>query len=448
VSRGAEGALDAARVERALTPDEVVGLARRLVATPSYAAAHGWEAGVAAVLEEVLGAAGLQVRRQPVVAGRENVLAVLPGVREGPPLLVLNGHMDTVPPPVDAPRPPLAAEVAEGRLWGRGAADMKGGLAALAGALLALHRAGVQPPRPIVLAAVVAEESGNLGTAALVRAGAAWWSAASLPEEGVAARRVGTTASPRAGARGGASSGGRPPRQGAVPVSYAVVAEPTGLDLVTAHKGVDRYRITVCGRAAHSSTPDRGVNAIVRAARLIVALEERLIPARDDPPHPLLGRPSYSIGTIQGGVSRNVVPDRCVFQIEKRYLPGDSPARIRAALERLATEVLGPGAAVVEREPEFETIPHPPLAVAADHPLVRAASAAVAEVRGRAPALVGLPGFTDAALLQAAGIPAVVCGPGDLTAAHTDDEAVPVDDLWAAARIYIRLALRVIAAAG
>ncbi len=433
MNRRADATLDARRVERLLTPDEVVGLARRLVAIPSYAADHGWEAGVAAVLEEVLGAAGLQVHRQPVVAGRENLLAVLPGVCAGPPLLVLNGHMDTVPPPTHPPRPPFAAEIADGCLWGRGAADMKGGLAALAGALLALRRAGVQPPRPIVLAAVVAEESGNLGTAALVRSPAGWWPAGPSPAPDVAAPRAGATHV------AGASEAG--------PVSYAVVAEPTGLDVVTAHKGVDRYRITVCGRAAHSSAPDRGVNAIVRAARLIVALEDRLRQTDDEPPHPLLGRASYSIGTIQGGVSRNVVPDRCVFQIEKRYLPGDSPPRIRAALERLATDVLGPDVAVVEREPEFETVPHPPLEVAADHPLVQAVSAAVADVRGRAPALVGLPGFTDAALLQAAGIPAVVCGPGDLAAAHTDDEAVPVDDLWTAARVYIRLALRVMATA-
>jgi acetylornithine deacetylase/succinyl-diaminopimelate desuccinylase family protein len=403
-------------VERALAPDEVVGLARRLVATPSYAADHGWEGGVAAVLEEVLGAAGLLVRRQPVVAGRENLLAVLPGLRAGPPLLVLNGHMDTVPPPLTAPRPPLAAEVAEGRLWGRGAADMKGGLAALAAALLALRRAGVRPPRPIVLAAVVAEEGGNLGTAALVRDRGPWW-----PE------------------------GGAGPSDASAPGPYAVVAEPTGLAVVTAHKGVDRYRITVFGRTAHSSMPERGINAIVRAARLIVAMEDRLAPARDGPPHPLLGSPSYTIGTIQGGVSRNVVPERCTFQLEKRYLPGDAPPHIRAALERVVTEVLGPGGAVVEREPEFETIPHPPLEIAPDHPLVGAASAAVAEVQGRPPALAGLPGFTDAALLQAAGIPAVVCGPGDLAAAHTDDESVPVDDLWAAARVYIRLAVRLMA---
>lgn len=293
---------------------------------------------------------------------------------------------------------------------------MKGGLAALASALLALRRADVRPPRPIVLAAVVAEESGNLGTAAMVRHPEVWSPA------------------------GAAAAAGTP-----APASYALVAEPTGLDVVTAHKGVDRYRITVFGRAAHSSMPERGRNAIVGAARLIMAIEEQ-VAAQESPPHPLLGLPSYTIGTIQGGVSRNVVPERCTFQVEKRYLPGDAPSRIRRALERLATEVLGPGGAAVEREPEFESIPHPPLEVAPDHPLVRATSAAVAEVRGRAPALAGLPGFTDAALLQAAGIPAVVCGPGDLAAAHTDDESVPTDDLWAAARIYVRLALNLIAA--
>jgi len=390
------------RVEACFAPDEVLALARRLVVIPSYAGDHGWEAGVAAALESLLAAEGLMVRRQPVADGRENLLAVIPGVRDGPPLLVLNGHMDTVPPSASMVRAPFAGEVADGRLWGRGAADMKGGLAAMVMAAIALRRAGLRPPRPVMLAAVAAEESGNLGTDVLAR---------ELAAEG---RRA----------------------------SFAVVGEPTSLDIVTAHKGVDRYRITVFGRAAHASTPERGVNAITRAARLIVALDGELADAARRCSHPVLGSPSFTIGTIQGGVSRNTVPDRCTFQIEKRYLPGDGPARIRAELEAVATRVLGEGQADITREPGFDQVAHPPLDIAAGHPLVRALAAAVEEVRGHPPACTGWPAFTDGAILQAHGTPAVVCGPGALGAAHADDESVALAELYAAARIYIRVALR------
>lgn len=389
------------RVEACLAGDEVLDLARRLVAVPSFGPEHGWESDVARTLEDLLRAEGLVVSRQRVAEGRENLTAVLAGVESGPPLLMLNGHMDTVPPS-SAMRRPFAADVAGGRLWGRGAADMKGGLAAMVMAVIALRRAGVRPPRPVMLAAVAMEEMGNSGTFALARA---------LADAGA-------------------------------PASFAVVGEPTGLDLVTAHKGVDRYRITVRGRAAHAATPERGLNAIVRASRLIAALDDTLAHSVRSQTHPLLGWASYNIGTISGGISRNTVPDRCTFQIEKRYLPGDSAAKIRAELQAVVEQTLGPDGAEIVHEDGFDRIAHPPLSIAGDHPGVRALAAAVEQVTGRPPALVGWPAFTDAAILQSHGTPAVVCGPGALEAAHADDESVPAAELWAAARVYVRLALR------
>lgn len=399
---------DPAQIEALVAPGEVEELARRLVTIPSYGPDHGWESGVASALEAALAAEGIPVRRQVVTGDRANLIAALPGDEHGPPLLMLNGHMDTVPPSSAMRRPPFAAEIADGRLWGRGAADMKGGLAAMVMALIALHRARVRPPRPIMLAAVVMEEMGNSGTFALARE--------------------------MAGA--------------GTPASFAIVGEPTGLDLVTAHKGVDRYRITVFGRAAHAAAPERGVNAIVRASRLIAALDEDLARVVSVQTHPLLGQPSYNIGTIIGGVSRNTVPDRCMFQIEKRYLPGDSSELIRAELEAIVERTLGPGGAEIVREDDFDRITHPPLDIAGEHPGVRALSAAVAEVTGRPPALIGWPAFTDAAVLQVHGTPAVICGPGSLDAAHAADESISTEEINAAFRVYVRAALRICAHAG
>jgi acetylornithine deacetylase/succinyl-diaminopimelate desuccinylase len=391
------------RVDAAIDAAEVLALARRLVAVPSFAADHGWEAGAAEVLEDFLQEEGVTMTRQPVVGGRENLIAVLPGRSIGRPLLMLNGHLDTVPPSGSMRYPPFAAEVHDGRLWGRGAVDMKGSVAAMTAAFVALHRAGLRPPRPLVLAAVIGEETGGLGTSALGRGGP--------------------------------------------PADMAVVGEPSSLAIIPAHRGVFRCDVVVRGRAAHGSTPEIGVNAIGLAARLIVALDERLPEMWQSQRHPVLGGPSVNIGTIRGGIATNVVPDRCEFTFGKRWIPGDSPERIRADLEAVIGAAIGAGRAEVVRDEAFEAVPRPPLDLPVDHPLVRALAHAVEAVTGRGAPIGRFQAFTDAAVLQAAGTPAVVFGPGDLALAHTDEEHVPVDALHAAARIYARLAVQLSEAA-
>ena len=390
-------------VDAAISAGEVVDLTRRMVAIPSYRADEGWEAGVAQVLEDFLRRDGISAVRRPVVDGRENLIATLPGRAPGRPLLMLNGHMDTVPPSASMRYPAFAAEIHDGRLWGRGSVDMKGAVAALATAFVALRRAGVRPPRPVVFAAVVAEESGNLGTAALGRDGP--------------------------------------------PADVAVVGEPSSLTIIPAHRGVYRCELAVHGRAAHGSTPELGLNAIVQAARLIVALDERLPEMWRGQRHAVLGGPSVNIGTIRGGIATNVVPDRCEFTFGKRYVPGDSPERIRADLEAVIAGSIGAGQADIVRDEVFEAVARPPLDLPADHPLTRTLRESIEAVTGRPAAVGRFQAFTDAAVLQAAGTPSVVFGPGDLALAHTDEEHVPLDALHAAARIYARTALRLCEAA-
>jgi succinyl-diaminopimelate desuccinylase len=385
------------RLDAAIGDGEVLDLARRLVAIPSWGPDHGWESGVARALEEFLTQRGLTVTRQTVAEDRENVLAVLPGRSAGRPLFMFNGHMDTVPPSGSMRYPPFAAEVRDGQLWGRGAVDMKGSVAAMAVAFAALHRIGLRPPRPLALAAVVGEETGGLGTSAL-------------------------------GAEG-------------TPADLAVVGEPSDFAVIPAHRGVYRCDVVVHGRAAHGSTPELGRNAISLAARLITALDERLPEMWNGQRHPVLGGPSVNIGTIRGGVAANVVPDRCEFTFAKRWVPGDSPERIRADLDAVIAGSIGAGRAEITGDAAFDTVARPPLNLPVDHPLVRTLSAATQNVLGRPAAIGRFQAFTDAALLQSAGTAAVVFGPGDLALAHTDDEHIPVDALRAAARIYARVAL-------
>jgi acetylornithine deacetylase/succinyl-diaminopimelate desuccinylase family protein len=381
-------------LSRYFNADTVLDLARRLIRVPSHTPSGEEEA--ATVLERFLGQAGLATQCQRVEEVGVNVIASLPGESEETALL-LNGHLDTVPPSASMSHPPFDAVIDDRLLWGRGSCDMKGGLAAMAGALAMIRAANLPLKRSILFAAVASEEQGNRGTAALI-------------EKGLAAR-------------------------------WAVVAEPTSLDLIIAHKGVDRYRFHVEGRAAHESMPDRGTNAIVAAAHLIAALDGNLSPKAGQQTHPLLGQATYNIGTIQGGISRNTVPDRCTFQISKRWLPGDSPAAIRSELEDAIRAVQTDAHVSVVREPEFDRIPHPPLELTPDHPLTRALAATVHRIIGRMPALSGMPGFTDAALLQQAGIPSVVFGPGDLKLAHSDGECIPVSELLQATLVYAAFAV-------
>jgi succinyl-diaminopimelate desuccinylase len=386
----------AAGVGEHLNPDSVINLARELVSVPSDTAEG--EEQAAAVLEDFLEEAGISTTRQQVEDVGVNLIATLPS-ESGDVGLHFNGHLDVVPPSSSMPFPPFDATVKDGQMWGRGTVDMKGGLAAMACALAAIRAADLPLKRSIMLSAVAAEERGNLGTAALVHQG--------------------------------------------VNVEWAVVGEATGLDVIVAHKGVDRYRVIVEGRSAHESMPELGVNAITYAARIITALHESLWPRVQEHVHPVLGSATYNIGTIQGGISRNMVPDRCVFQIGKRYLPGDSPEAIRAELEEAiaACEVEPEARVSVAREPEFDRVPHPPLEVHPDHPLPHALSSTVARLTGRTPRMRSWGAFTDAALLQAAGIPAVIFGPGDVSLAHTDEEHIALSELVTAAEVYALFAI-------
>jgi len=381
----------AASIREHLDPDSVIDLTRELVRVPSDTAEG--EEKAAAVLETFLHQAGISTTRQPVESMGVNLIASLPSESDDVGLL-FNGHLDVVPPSSSMPFPPFDATVKEGIMWGRGTADMKGGLAAMACALAAIRAANIPLERTVTLSAVAAEEQGNLGTSALVRDG--------------------------------------------IQADWAVVGEATGLDLIVAHKGVDRYSVIVEGRSAHESMPELGTNAIMHAAQIITVLNKSLWPRLKERVHPELGMATYNIGTIQGGIRRNMVPDRCVFQIGKRYLPGDSPDAIRAELEEaIATCKAEPDVRVsLVREPEFDRVPHPPLEIHPKHPLPHVLSATAARVRGETPRVGSWGAFTDGALLQAAGIPAVIFGPGDVSLAHTDEEHIELSEVVAAAEIY------------
>jgi acetylornithine deacetylase len=211
------------------------------------------------------------------------------------------------------------------------------------------------------------------------------------------------------------------------------VAEPTGLDVVIAHKGMARWKARTAGRACHSSAPDRGVNAIYRMAKVVAALEEYAAELRAVvPAHPLCGPATLSVGRIEGGVSVNTVPDRCTIEVDRRVVPGEDALSVIEPVREFVCRRAGV---------EFEFLPPDHIGLAlTDGPNAELADGLLDHVRAVAGSrkAVGVPYCTNASRIAAAGVPAVVFGPGDIAQAHTKDEWIEVAQLDLASEIYYR----------
>lgn len=371
--------------------DPSIRLLRDLVAidsvNPSLVRGAAGEAEIAAAIARHLRALGLDVHLQDVAPGRQNVVGVLHGPEPGRSLM-LCGHVDTVGVEgMDAPFDPVERD---GRLYGRGAQDMKGGLAAMIDAVRILKERNWRRGR-IVVAAVVDEEYASLGADALVRT----WTA-----------------------------------------DAAVVTEPTDLQIGIGHRGFAWFEIETVGRAAHGSRPKDGVDAIVRMGRVLLALErlDRDLQAR--PEHPVMGTPSLHASIIDGGRELSSYPDRCRLQLERRTVAGESDAstiaELRAILDRLSAE-----------DSMFQAncrlvFSRPPYHVPEGHPLPAVLQSAAA-VAGCRTGPTGMSFWTDAAVLGAAGIPSVLFGPGG-AGLHSTKEYVNVADVVACRDALVRLA--------
>ena len=351
-------------------------------------------------------AAGIPWARQPVAPGRDNVIARLEATVADAPVLLWDAHQDTVP--ADGMTiEPFTPIFREGRMYGRGTCDVKGGMAAMLVALDSLRETPAAREATVIFAATVNEEFGFSGARALARL---WADGAGEPGDAAAQALV----------------GGRP--------DAAIVAEPTGLDIVVQHKGAVRWRVRVHGRACHSAFPERGDNAIYPAGRAILAVESlaRELLARD-PGHPC-GPPTLSLGTVHGGAGVNLVPDLVVLEIDRRLVPGEDPVAARAEVVARIAAACG-GARIEHEEPFLESVGLPDAtATVALARWVDRLAAAARERRYEGRRVAARYG-TNASVLAAAGVPAVVFGPGSIEQAHTADEWIEVDQVAAAADV-------------
>ncbi len=358
--------------------------------------------------------------RREVHPNRDNLLILIEGFP--PPqndgeLLLWDVHQDTVPADGMTVEP-FAGERRNGRVYGRGACDVKGSMAAMLAALSRLSKLsepstgrslkgrGIPEAHPtIVLACTVNEECGYTGAQALSRM---WGDTLEA-----------TAFIPR-----------RP--------DAAIVAEPTGLNVVVAHQGQVRWRCHTIGRAAHTSRPDAGVNAIYTMARIVQVIERyhgKL--STESPEHPLCGRPSVCVSTIRGGVAINTVPEHAIIEIDRRLAPGECPDAAYNALIQHIAESVDAGRCEIRHDPPF--MQSVGLSDVSNRPLGQRLVGLVRE-HGRASEIVGVPFGTDAAAISAAGVPTVVFGPGSIEQAHTADEFIAIDELQLATEIFYRIA--------
>ncbi|HEX4954929.1 MAG TPA: M20/M25/M40 family metallo-hydrolase [Thermoanaerobaculia bacterium] len=377
----------------------VAELAAELVCRPSHPGLPRQEEAVALALARFLREQGLAVELDEVAPGRPNLLCTLKAPRPGRHLL-LCGHTDTVPLNESDAGVGFSGEVVDGRLQGRGAVDMKGALAAMAVALVALARE--LPAGSVTFAAVIDEEMESLGAERLVASGFA--------------------------------------------ADGAVVGEPSANRVALGHKGLEWLSVRFEGRAAHGGRPEEGINALSAAARFITLVEERLAPRLAARRHPLLGAPTLNFGTLHGGDQPSTVAATAVVTLDRRLVPGESFGSVTAELLELLAEVERglPGLTTrLRRVPGgMATLDHGPLETAPDHPLASAAARARQQVCGEAGEFTAFPAWTDGALLaNFGGIPSLILGPGDLSLAHSPRESVPVAELVEAALLYAALAL-------
>ncbi|MEW6510930.1 MAG: M20 family metallopeptidase [Bacteroidota bacterium] len=374
-----------------MTEDPLVGLLADLVAIPSMnpmgrarAGAEYSEAALAGHVADYLRRHAIDVELQEVAPGRPNVIAHIDA--GAAKTLLLEAHLDTVY--ADGMSfPPFTPAVRDGRLYGRGSCDTKGSLAAFLHAAVTCAAARKSMRYNVVLAAVADEEYKFTGATHAVAKG--------------------------------------------LRADMGIAGEPTRLRIVRAHKGVTRWKIVTTGVSAHAAYPDRGENAIYAMGGVLARLERYAAALQNSAGHPLLGPPTLSVGVIEGGQAVNVVPDRCVIEIDRRTLPGESTDAVLAAVQKTLEGVAGW---------RFEP-PHliaPPMETPAESPVVGELSDAIRRITGSV-TFEAAPYATDAGVYGSAGIPSVVFGPGDIAQAHTADEWIEIDELQRASKIIMAL---------
>ena len=379
---------EVAAVSRERALGLLINLIRINSVNPSLVLGGNGEAEIARYLCEYMRGAGLEVKYQEFAPGRANAIGILKGSGGGRSLL-LNGHIDTVG--LDGMDiEPLAPRFRDGRVYGRGSFDMKGGVAAMVEAVDAVRRSGATLCGDVIVTCVGDEEYASLGTEAVVKEYRA---------------------------------------------DAAVNCEPTGLDLVLAHKGFAWIKTTIEGKAAHGSLPSEGIDAISKAGHFLVEVEKMASEELARRVHPLVGAGSVHASLISGGRELSTYPAECVVELERRTVPGEDRETVVGEMDDLVRRL-------ASRDPAFKALCEvffyrSSFEVSPEETIVQALRQASIDVLGRVPKFGGTMAWLDSAILKDAGIPTAVFGTGG-AGAHSAVEWVDFGTVVDAARVLSR----------
>jgi succinyl-diaminopimelate desuccinylase len=382
-------------LHRFIRTKELVDLTIQLVRTPTENP-PGNERRAVQLLKPFLSRMGFNLKTVLSPKGRWNLLAEKRWGKGGR-RLIFNGHLDVVPAGNASQwkYPPFQGKLYKGKIYGRGSSDMKSGIASFVHALSTIERSKISLHQGAVILHLVSDEEshGHQGMGFLTQ---------------------------REGVQGDA----------------ALVGEPTDLQPVIAQKGALWLRIFTIGKSAHGSKPHLGVNAVEKMMKLI----ERIHFSPLEKEHPLLGKPTLSIGTIQGGTKVNVVPEGCNIEVDRRMLPGEKKEEVLGEIKEILDSLQSQDSFFQYRMEEIDFAE--PSEVDPDEEIVKVSVEAIQNVMGRKPMLKGFSGFTDSRFyINQCHIPTLIFGPGGADQSHTMDEFVEVDALVHAAHIYAMIVM-------
>lgn len=382
-------------IEKHYKEQDLIQLTQDLIRIPSHVHHPGREREVGLFLGEYLKDRGLEVKIDEVVDGRVNVIATLRGSGGGKKLL-LNGHLDTVPPG-EMDFEPYGGALVDGMIQGRGAVDMKGPIASMVTMMLALKNSGMKLTGDVIFTGVIGEEEKSEGTEKIVKDG--------------------------------------------IFADGAIVGEPSSYEYSAGHRGLEWLEIEIEGKAAHGGMPHLGINAIEKAATFIERVKRELYPKIKERSHPLMGSSVMNFGHINGGIQPSTVAGKCIIQIDRRYIPGETPESVikeyQEIIDGLQQEDENFQARIKRMENNMLTLDHLPLATALEDPITKALTKALGTVLEKEARLSTKRGWTDASLLFNFGnIPTIVYGPGNISYSHTKNEQVAVKELKEAVEVY------------
>lgn len=384
-----------------ISKDHLVEMTSQMVRRKSYVGVPKQETEVAEYIKSVFDENDIPCELIEVSDGRCNVIAKLDSGKDGKTIL-FNGHTDTVEP--NDMRDAFEPKIVDGMLYGRGTSDMKGPLASMIEAMLAIKKTGLLNKGSIIFSGVLDEEHNSIGTIDLL-------------ERGIAA-------------------------------DGAIVGEPTELRICTAHRGLEWYKFHFIGKTVHGGAQKEGINAISKAVSFINAMEEKLIPDVFSRKHPLLEEATINYGVIHGGTQLSTVAGDCELYVDRRFLPYETYEEVTQQFNDLLNDL-------AKKDPDFKCemqvteesrmkdgYVHLPMEIELNHILVKYLQKAVQDVTEKEPVMSFFPAWTDGGLLKGfANIPTVVIGPGIIECCHSKDEHIPIDHLPKAALIYALTAL-------